>query len=241
VDAAHYKTDAEQRGQGAGKMFMLGDNETRPRFQGLSWRTPLVASATKPVDPALPVVQVSWEDAEAFCRFATTKLGDPAWLVDLPTEAEWERAAAWDGQVMRIYAFGSKADPKLASYGNGTTFEKLQELGSLPLLPVSSFPDGRSPTGAHNMTGNVYEWCADIYKEGWYLGLKQQGVTQDPYCSTNDSALSGADRCMRGGSFASAWDEIEVYNRDYHMPANDCTADLGFRVVVARVKVRRKQ
>jgi sulfatase modifying factor 1 len=92
-----------------------------------------------------PVVGVTWDQAEAFCRWADKRL---------PSEAEWEYAAR--GPENLTWPWGNTFDPNLSAASAADT------------QPVNSYPGGASPFGVYNMAGNVGEWVADVYDETFY-------------------------------------------------------------------------
>jgi formylglycine-generating enzyme required for sulfatase activity len=172
-----------------------------------------------------PVVNVSWEDARDYCQWLSSKTGRN---YHLPSEAEWEKAARWhpaasgrgQGESL-IYPWGDDFDPKKCN---------MADSGIRATSPVGQFsPQGDSPYGCADMAGNVWEWCADWFKEDEYKG-RQDGI-KDP-----TGPEKGQYRVLRGGS----WD----FNRNYARCAyrfryvpDYFYNSLGFRLVLGVPKL----
>ena len=137
------------------------------------WQAFVEASGYTPADarslqgiPNHPVVYVTWHDALAYCDWLTLRLREwpatPAvlahllrqegWCVTLPSEAEWEKAAR--GTDGRRYPWGPEPEPHRANYG---------ETGIDTTNTVGCFPDGASPYGVEEMSGNVLEWTRSLW------------------------------------------------------------------------------
>ena len=163
-----------------------------------------------------PIINVSWNDAKAFCEWAGCRL---------PTEAEWEYAARNRGDSLRYSwgndspfdkAGGNVADESAKKQNLTTTIFDGYDDGYAKTAPVASF--NPNALGLYDMTGNVWEWCADWY--GKY-GEKSQIDPKGPD--------SGSFRVLRGGSWINDPESSVVTNRFKNRPNiwYDC---YGFRV-----------
>ncbi len=129
-----------------------------------------------------PVVGVTYFEAEAFCNWAGGRL---------PTEAEYEKAARWNGTRSYLYPYGDNWDPEKSNNPDdhnpaGGGFLVNQS------APVGSYPEGASPYGCMDMIGNAYEWCADWAKSY-------------PGCSKKFD-FTGKYHVVKGG----CWDDVGI-------------------------------
>lgn len=198
VENRHYRTEAERSGKG-GWGALNGRWVQDRRFV---WNMDL--GVVRADD--YPVVNVSWNDATAFCEWLSEKEGK---AYHLPTEAQWEYACR--AETATRWSFGDD-ESSLGEYawhaGNANGM----------VHPVG----GKRPNswGLHDMHGNVWETCQDWFDEEYY----RVSVTDDP-----KGPASGTVRVCRGGGWSLNLGNCRAACRDYH----ECDAvhsHVGFRV-----------
>ena len=184
-----------------------------------------------------PVVEVAWYGAAAYCNWLSEGNGlqscydTSEWSVDLsrngyhlPTEAQWERAAAWStAGGGRHYRYGNGSDSiscATANYLNGSAYCNPLGLSIFPYTsPVGYYTGVSSPEGCYDMSGNIWEWCND-----WCCHVYASGSVTDP-----EGPASRSDRLLRGGSWGNEASYCRSAGRSYHYPGGTLI-DVGFRV-----------
>jgi len=189
VDDARYRTDAEKEGSG----FAM-TKEGPALVEGLSWRRPGIKQGANH-----PVVQISWKDADAFCKWLSKKTGR---RIALPTEAEWEyacRAGAdspfWFGSTAedgkgKLNWCDEAANKWVSQYDRHFDENVEYDDGYGTTAPVGRYDF--NAWGLYDMHGNVWEWCGDRY-DGDYYGNSPKDDPKGPG--------SGSARVVRGGSW----------------------------------------
>jgi formylglycine-generating enzyme len=213
--------------------WSFGDPETwwRP-VNGACWNHPEGPGSAIRGREKHPVVHICYNDAAAFCKWAGKRL---------PTEAEWEFAAR-GGLDRKKYAWGDELRPNGKCMGNfwqgQFPIENSREDGFEGTAPVGSFPP--NGYGLYDMAGNVWEWCADYYNEGYYSDSPKVNP-QGPLLDFDPNEPGLLKRVQRGGSFLCS----EAYCSRYVVGSRgkgeirSAQNHLGFRCVMENHHVQR--
>jgi formylglycine-generating enzyme required for sulfatase activity len=199
--------------------FVMDRHEvTNARYQacvrkGACTAPSLAGSSTRahyfddPIFADYPVIFVSWTQAQTFCAFVGGRL---------PTEAEWERAAA-GSEAPRTYPWG-ESPPTCANANFAPCVGDTDRVGRRLA--------GQSPYGALDLAGNVWEWTADWYDAAYYRTSPSQEPT---------GPASGTLKVMRGGCWVSGESTLRTTCRKASLPAA-WAPNVGFRCVYPEVR-----
>ncbi len=223
VKDAGYKTEAEKDGEGgwgynaATKDF---EKDKKYNWQNVGWDQ----------TDDHPVVNVTWNDAVAFCDWLSKKEGKE---YRLPTEAEWEYSCR-AGTKTRFYCGDGEDSLKGVANIADAAFKKKYPAGSWAVAwddgypftaPVGKFRP--NAFGLYDMHGNVWQWCGDWYDGDYY----KDSPRQDPQGPQDGDA--GAFRVIRGGSFSDVARYCRSASRFRIEPLYRINL-IGFRVVCVR-------
>jgi iron(II)-dependent oxidoreductase len=177
-----------------GWAWRAGAGAQAPRYwvrEGNSWLQRRFDTVV-PLAAGHPVVHVNWHEAQAYCRFAGRRL---------PTEAEWEYAAAWSAreETKRRYPWG--ASEPAAAHAN------LETGGP---VPVDAYGEGDSASGCRQLIGNVWEWTESTFEP-------YPGFAIDPYKEYSQPWF-GTHKVLRGASFATTRRLVRNTFRNFYTP-----------------------
>ena len=247
AEASEHQTSAER-----GDTLMVGwepTTEDKPLYQSydflrnekFSWKNPGFKQ-----DDQHPVVGVSWADAMAFCEWLSQKDGV---RYRLPTEAEWELACR--AGTSTWFSFGDTAKGVVHRYGNlgNVELEKHRkhaaerqwlldwdrdpEDGHVFTAPVGSYE--ANLWGMHDMHGNVWEWCADLWLDTVYKDYQRprydqpNGTATDPVNADRPQTPSNDFHTIRGGSWYNGDLICRSASRTY-WDREDAASYIGFRL-----------
>jgi sulfatase modifying factor 1 len=227
IAATGYRTEAEQYGWSfvfwahipKARLDELVDDTVASapwwcKVRGAKWDVPEGPGSNISERGNYPVVHVSWNDAETFCRWSGQRL---------PTEAEWEYAAR-GGLEQKVHPWGDKLRPNgehrcniwQGDFPNHDTGDD----GYTGTCPVDAFPP--NDFGLYSVTGNTWEWCSDWFSTNFHGTADRNNPKGPP---------QGNARVMKGGSFLchkSYCNRYRVAARSSNTP-DSSTSNVGFR------------
>jgi formylglycine-generating enzyme required for sulfatase activity len=245
VEATGYQTDAEMGGGALG--CFPDEKDYVDRFQKspkISWRSPGFDQTD-----THPVVAISWNDAQAFCRWLSEREGI---RYRLPTEAEWEYACragsttwySWGEDPDEAYVHANVADGALEAAQPGTTsYQRAVRLGAdegdgvVFTAAVGTYKPNAK--GLFDMHGNVWEWCQDRWSADLYERYfddvprpeRRDLTVTDPIMEAEtDQHRYGDWRVIRGGAWTCAPAAVRCSIRTF-AEAGDAAVYTGFRPV----------
>ncbi|HEV2643347.1 MAG TPA: ergothioneine biosynthesis protein EgtB [Candidatus Elarobacter sp.] len=180
-----------------GRAWLAESRATAPKYwerEGDQWLARTMDHRAV-VEPDHPVCHVCFHEAEAFATWAGKRL---------PTEAEWEVAAAWDPALrsMRRYPWGDEAPTALHANVDQLSFGT---------APIGAYARNVSPFGCYGMIGDVWEWTATSFR-GY------PGFSPFPYAEYSEAFFGDEYRVLRGGSWATRPDAIRASFRNWDFP-----------------------
>ena len=202
---------------------------------GASWQHPQGPGSSIQGKDDYPVVQVSWYDADAYCKWKGARL---------PTEAEWEYASRGGEKKQTRYWWGDEFQLDGKFMANTFTGEfphnNTAEDGFVGISPVKAFPV--NPYGLYDMAGNVWQWTSDFYRFDSHKLMSDQLINEGRSCHKNPKGpkesynptreiFTNTERVIKGGSFLCHASYCESYRPTARRgtPPDTGSEHVGFR------------
>jgi formylglycine-generating enzyme required for sulfatase activity len=209
---------------------------------GASWRHPQGPASNIEGKDDFPVIQVAWDDAAAYAKWAGKRL---------PTEAEWEYAARGGSKTNTRYYWGNEFRPNGKWMCNSFTgqfpYDNTHEDGFERTSPVKNF--GANGYGLYDMAGNVWQWTSDLYRADAHALSVEEMTKAGAHCCSNPKGPGASfnpvrdvptnlERVAKGGSFLCHVSYCESYRPTARrgIPPDTGSEHVGFRCVADKPK-----
>ncbi|MEK6649700.1 MAG: SUMF1/EgtB/PvdO family nonheme iron enzyme [Bacteroidota bacterium] len=199
--------------------FLLGDRRSPPSSRCSATLVPTHPDHERFGRDDLPVTHVTWYEAQAYCRWLTTTYGGGRWLFELPSEAEWEKAARGPDDL--DYGLSQSVSDRESSWYNWKKNPGAEE--TVVGLAATRTRYRSNRYGLYHMSGNVTEWTQSIS-----VPFSRHRPYRNDERNHDDTP---GQRVARGGSWYSA--SVALLSTSYResFPPEHSTQELGFRVV----------
>jgi formylglycine-generating enzyme required for sulfatase activity len=209
IDETEYKTTAQLNGFSS--IHVNGDWKDS---SGIDWEYDVQGNRINPDNTKnIPVVHVSWADANNYCKWLSKKTNE---TYRLPTEAEWEFAAR-GGNISKYYSFSGSDSLDQVAWYNRNSGDSIHAIGTKQ----------QNELGIYDMSGNALEWCYDWYDKDYY----QKSPKKDPMGP--DAPGKDSARVLRGGAWAYDKNSCSNIFRLYRFKTDASGGSIGFRICKA--------
>lgn len=213
-EVGYFKNESPQRRINLSEFYISKYVITQSQWKAIMRSNPSFSQGS-----TLPIENVSWEDANEFCRNLSKKAGKK---YRLPSESEWEYAAR--AGTTTAFAFGETITPAIVNYNSEYPYASAERKESRNKIMAVGSLGIPNAFGLYDMHGNVWEWCLDCYQNDYqYIPIDGNAwQTKEPTA-----------KVLRGGSWQDMASLCRSAFRNWALPTT-AESNIGFRVVLSK-------